>query len=174
MRRLVGLVMAMLGGIAAGAQPAAPPPKLTYAFTAEITLAPPVEYGVIEEKRRRFIAITGGIVRGPKLQGTVLGIGGDWQDIGAGGVTRLDTHYALRANDGTVIDTRNPGVRVASPEVTDKLARGVPVAPDQYYFGTTPRFDVAAGPHAWLSSRVFVGRGVRTPDRVMIDYYVVE
>jgi hypothetical protein len=38
---------------------------------------------------------------------------------------------------------------------------------------TTPRFVVADGPHDWLRRHAFVARGVRLPDRVLIDFYVV-
>jgi hypothetical protein len=45
-------------------RPDAPAPVLDYAFTARITLAPPVEVGG-SGGRRRFIAITGGTIAGP-------------------------------------------------------------------------------------------------------------
>jgi len=153
--------------------PTAPSPTLDHAFTARITVAPPVELGVVGAGQRRFIAITGGQVDGPLLRATVLPTGGDWQTIEPGGLTRVEAHYTLRAQDGTVIEITNPGVRTASEAVTDLLARGVPVDAAAYYFRTTPRFAVAAGPHEWLARHIFVGRGVRLPDAVLLDVYVV-
>jgi hypothetical protein len=73
-----------------------------------------------------------------------------------------------------VIGIENPGVRVASAEVTEKLAKGEPVDPDAYYFRGTPSFMVTDGPHAWLRRKVFVARGIRRPDHVVIDVYTVE
>jgi hypothetical protein len=35
-------------------------------------------------------------------------------------------------------------------------------------------FTVADGPHEWLRRTVFVGRGIRRPDHVVIDVYAVE
>ena len=153
--------------------PAAPAPTLEYVFTATVTLAPPVEQGTLDGGRKRFIAITGGKVEGPMLSGEVLPGGGDWQVIEPGGLTRVEARYFIKAADGTVIEITNPGVRVADPAVVERLARGEDVDPALYYFRTTPSFKVAAGPHDWLRRSAFVARGVRRPDRVQIDVYVV-
>ncbi|HEY0959555.1 MAG TPA: DUF3237 domain-containing protein [Novosphingobium sp.] len=153
--------------------PVAPAPLLEYAFTANVMVAPPVEMGQADGGRKRFIAITGGTLTGPRLSGEVLQGGGDWQVIETGGLARVEARYFLKASDGTVIEVTNPGVRVATAEVTDRLAKGEPVDPAEYYFRTTPSFKVAAGPHDWLRRNVFVARGVRRPDRVLIDFYVV-
>lgn len=166
---------AALAGLAgpAAAGPAAAPPGLDYAFTATVTVAPALEQGSVDGGRKRFIAITGGTVEGPLLSGEVLPGGGDWQVIEPGGLTRVEARYFLKARDGTVIEVTNPGVRVADPAVIDRLARGEEVDPSAYYFRTTPSFKVGPGAHDWLRRSVFVARGVRKPDRVLIDVYVV-
>lgn len=170
---MVGFAL-LLGSAATGqAAPAAPQPGLEYAFTATVLVAVPVEMGEADGGRKRFIAITGGGVEGPMLRGAVLPGGGDWQVIETGGLTRVEAHYFLKAADGTVIEVTNPGVRVADPAVIERLARGEEVDPSAYYFRTTPSFKVTAGAHDWLRRSVFVARGVRKPDRVMIDFYVV-
>ena len=156
-----------------GASPAAPQPTLEFAFTATVQVAPPVEQGTVDGGRRRFIAITGGTVAGPLLNGIVLAGGGDWQTILPGGLTKVEARYFLKATDGTVIEVTNPGVRTGSAEVIERLARGESVDPSAYYFRTTPRFDVPPGPHEWLRRHAFVARGIRRPDRVEIDFYVV-
>ena len=163
----------MMAPAAAQTGPAAPAPALEYAFSARVELAPPVEQGTVDGARLRFIPITGGTVTGPLLNGTVLAGGGDWQSILPGGLTRVEAHYFLRAADGTVIEVTNPGLRVATPEVTEQLAKGVPVDPSAYYFRTSPRFAVPAGAQGWMARSVFVARGVRRPDHVVIDFYVV-
>ena len=139
--------------------PSAPAPTLVHVFSVRATLAPPLEVGEADGGRRRFIAITGGTVDGPRLRGTVLAGGGDWQTIVPGGLTRVEARYFLKADDGTVIE---------------RLAKGEVVDPSLYYFRTTPAFKVKDGPHAWLQRAVFVARGIRNPDSVVIDYYMVE
>lgn len=163
--------------VAAPSQAAPAPeltPKLTYAFSMRIELLPPIEQGEIDGARQRFIPITGGTITGPRLTGTVLPGGGDWQQIHPGGLAVVHAKYHLKASDGTVIAIDNQGVRVASAEVTEKLAKGVDVDPAAYYFRTTPVFEVADGPHAWLRRATFVARGIRRPNHVMIDVYIVE
>ncbi len=159
---------------AASAGPSAPVPNLSYAFSIKATLLPPVEQGEIDGKRKRFIMITGGKVDGPKLKGEVLAGGGDWQAIGPDGRTEVWAKYSIKASDGTVIGLTNAGVRIGPKSVIDRLARGEEVDPSLYYFRTTAVFDVKAGPHAWLRDKVFVARGIRKPDHVVIDFYSVE
>ncbi|MFT4025309.1 MAG: DUF3237 domain-containing protein [Novosphingobium sp.] len=164
----------LLALMAAPAQAAAPAPTLAYAFSMRIELLPPIEQGEVDGARQRFIPITGGAITGPRLTGTVLPGGGDWQQIHPGGLAVVHARYHLKAADGTVIAIDNQGVRVASAEVTEQLAKGVDVDPAAYYFRTTPVFAVAEGPHAWLRRSTFVARGIRRPDHVMIDVYIVE
>jgi hypothetical protein len=130
--------------------------------------------GQADGGRKRFIAITGGSVDGPMLKGEVLAGGGDWQVIESEGLARVEARYFLKASDGTVIEVTNPGVRVASPEVTERLAKGEAVDPSEYYFRTTPSFKVRSGTFDWLRRNAFVARGVRKPDRVLIDFYRVK
>jgi hypothetical protein len=151
-----------------------PAPVLTHVFSLRGELAPPVEQGEIDGKRKRFIGVTGGTVYGPRLQGKVLPGGGDWQAIAPGGLTEVLARYSIQADDGTVIAVTNAGVRTATEEVIDRLARGVEVDPREYYFRTSPTFDVRAGPHDWLRRKLFVARGTRKPDHVVVDFYVVD
>lgn len=166
-----GLAAAAVLTLANG--PVALAPTLEYAFTATVTLAPPVEQGAIDGGRKRFIAITGGTVQGPLFHGKVMPGGGDWQTILPGGLTKVEARYFFKADDGTVIEVTNPGVRTGSAEVIERLAKGENVDPSAYYFRTTPRFDVAPGQHEWLRRHAFVARGIRRPDHVEIDFYVV-
>jgi hypothetical protein len=163
-----------LAATASAAQTVPVAPKLDYAFTVRVELAPPVEQGQIDGGRRRFVPITGGTISGPRLTGTVLSGGGDWQTIYPGGFTRIEARYFLKADDGTVIGIVNPGVRVATQEVSEKLARGERVDPGAYYFRSSPVFDPPPGKHGWLREKTFVGRGIRMPDHVLIEFYIVE
>lgn len=155
-------------------EPVGSPPTLTYAFTARIELAQPVERGEVADARRRFVPITGGLVAGPRFTGAVIPGGGDWQTIHRDGLTAVDAMYLLEAADGTIVGVRNAGVRVASREVTDRITRGEDVPPDSYYFRSAPAFDPPPGPHAWMREKVFVGRGIRRPDHVQIQFFIVD
>jgi Protein of unknown function (DUF3237) len=170
----IASVVALVGSIATAGNGEPQAPKLTLVFEASITLAPPIEQGVVDGKRARFIPITGGTIKGPKLNGVILAGGGDWQSIHPDGLTEIYARYSMKADDGTVIAITNPGVRVASPEVVARLAAGEDVDPSLYYFRTTPMFEVATGPHDWMRRSVFVARGIRKPDHVVIEVFEVE
>ncbi len=148
-------------------------PILTLMASIRINVGSPQEQGTIDGKRKRFIPITGGVMLGPRLKGEVLSGGGDWQAIHPDGLTEIFARYSLRTEDGVAIGITNPGVRVASPEVARRLAVGEEVPPSEYYFRSSPVFDVTEGAYAWLRRRVFVGRGIRKPDHVLLDIFDV-
>ena len=155
----------------AGAASAAP--GLFPVFTVKATVAPAIEHGVIDGKRKRFIPITGGTVSGAKLSGVVLAGGGDWQAIHDDGITEVLARYTLKADDGTVIGVTNPGLRVATPDIIARISAGENVDPSLYYFRTAPQFEVAKGKHDWLRRKLFVARGIRRPDHVVIEFFEV-
>jgi hypothetical protein len=68
---------------------------------------------------------------------------------------------------------QNKAIRVAAPEITARLIRGEPVDPAQVYFRCFPSFETSAAALAWINERLFVGTGVRRPDRVEISCFVV-
>lgn len=150
------------------------PASLSHAFSATIDVGEPIELGIIDGNRERYIPILGGTVFGPRLTGVVLSAGGDWQTVRADGRTELLARYFFQANDGGVIALTNPGMRVAEPDVIERLARGETVSSTQYYSGGTPQFRVAVGPHDWIRRRMFFSRGVRRPDSLTIDFYTIE
>ena len=68
---------------------------------------------------------------------------------------------------------RSRGLRAASPEVAERLARGVAVDPDEYYFRTHVRFTTSAPRLDWLNSILAVSTGRRDRDVVTIDVHEV-
>ena len=148
-------------------------PTLTFVFEVAATLATPQELGVVDGGRRRVIPVRGGIVSGPRLNGRVLAGGADWQTILPSGVTHLSARYTIEADDGSVIGVINDGVRRADPEVSERMAAGELVPPSEYYFRTTPRFEVGPGPHLWLTESVFVCAAERRPSDVLVRFYEV-
>lgn len=152
-----------------------PEPGLSFVFQAEVLLGAIQNLGTIDGIQRRIVPIVGGSVNGPRLTGAVLPGGADWQGIRAGdGLTRVSAKYWLRTEDGSVIGIENAGIRRAPAPVMDRLMAGETVAPDAYYFRTTPQFDVGNGPHQWLNESVFVGLGARLRDRVILRVFMVE
>src|SRR5687767_13807080 len=109
---------------------APPPPSLVFAFELRVKVADPVVIGEVPHGLRRIIAITGGTLRGPNINGIVVpNSGADWQVIQPDGFSELDTRYTLQTDKGELIYVQNVGVRHAPPEVMQKLNAGQVVDP---------------------------------------------
>jgi hypothetical protein len=146
-------------------------PTLEFQFEVCAMVGAAMELGETARGRRRIIPIERGIVTGPKLSGTVLPGGADWQLIRTDGVAEIEARYTIRAHDGALISVVNRGLRHGPPEVMRKLIAGERVDPAAYYFRTAPVFEVAAGPHDWLMRSLFLGVGIREPREVRIQVF---
>ena len=115
-----------------------------FAFEALVSIDAATKIGDTALGKRRFIGITGGTFKGPRIEGEVIAGGADWQTVRADGVTVIEAIYALKTADGAVIAVRNLGL--VSP--TEDGGR---------YVRTNPTFDAPQGPHDWLNKSIFVG-----------------
>jgi hypothetical protein len=159
--------------VSADEAPAAPP--LVFAFELRATVADPVVVGVVPHGLRRIVAITGGTIRGPMMQGVVVpNSGADWQLIQPDGFSELDTRYTLRTEQGQLVYVQNVGIRHAPPEVMKQLNAGKIVDPGLVYFRTVPKFETSAPELQWLTRSVFVGVGERSPHDVIVRFYRLE
>ena len=148
-------------------------PVLDFVFALSVAVAPALELGGTHLGRRRVIAITGGTVAGPRLNGVVLPGGADWQVIRPDGVAELEARYTLKADDGGLIGIVNRGLRHGPEAVMSRLLAGEAVDSGAYYFRCAPIFETAAPAHQWLTRTVFVASGARHPDRVEIEVFAV-
>jgi Protein of unknown function (DUF3237) len=111
-----------------------------YAFTITARIAGVTSAGDIGHGVRRIIPITGGEVRGERVNGKVLPSGADFQIIRPSGLIELEAKYAFQTNDGAVVYVDNKGIRFGPVELLEKLNRGEPVDPKLIYFRTLPKF----------------------------------
>jgi hypothetical protein len=149
-------------------------PKLVHVADLDVAVAPPIEVGETGVGERRVIAITGGAVSGPDLNGRILPGGADFQVIRPNGVTELVARYVIEAHDGALVYVENSGLRDGPPALLDRLRRGEPVDPAHIYFRTVPRFETASERLKFLTKRIFIGVGARHPDRVALTIWMVE
>ncbi len=148
-------------------------PELILLYNSVIHVGVPLEVGSSRYGRRRIVPITGGYFSGPRLRGTIVEGGADWQFVRQDGVMEIEARYTLKTDDGEFIYLANRGVRAASPEVAQQLLEGEEVSPSSYYFRSVPHFESGAGRYAWLNSIVAIGVGERRPDEVLISVYAV-
>ena len=148
-------------------------PTLTHVADLHVLIAPPIAVGETHEGLRRVIPITGGTIKGPNLNGTILSAGADFQLIRPGGYTTLEARYVIRLDDGALIYVVNTGVRFGPPAIMARIANGEIVNPADVYFRTTPRFETASPDHQWLTRPLFLATGARHPNHVEITVFEV-
>ena len=149
-------------------------PRLEPVFTAEARLAAPLQIGATFEGQRRIIPILDGRFEGPDMRGTFVETGAaDWQYTRADGVTQAEATYALRTDDGIIIQVENYGLRHGPSDVMLRLTAGEDVDPALYYFRTNPRFKAPAGRYEWLNRYIFVASGARYADSIRLWFFVV-
>lgn len=137
-------------------------PELEFVYEAEGSLGAPIPIGETPDGTRRIIPIfEGGRVEGPLIKGQLMGNAADWQLTRADGVTVADAIYALKTDDGAIIQIRNKGIRHGPPEVMQRLAAGEEVDPADYYFRTVPEFIAPAGKYDWMNRSIFICAGAR-------------
>jgi hypothetical protein len=152
-----------------------PKPGLEFMARFEVNLdAPVLELGQIGSVgKRRIIPITGGKFSGPRLSGTILNNGADWQLVSADGLAYLDTRYALKTNDGALIYIQTRGFRYGPADVMTEVAKGNPVDPNKYYFRVYIQFETGSAAYEWLNRAIGIGAGMRLRNAVIYDAYLV-
>jgi hypothetical protein len=171
MKCLLTPLLVLLFQTTTHAQPVAP--KLEFVCELKVELADPMVVGNTPRGLRRIIPIIGGTVSGPLFNGEILKGGSDWQFIRKDGVTELEAHYQFKTDDGIIIYIKNVGLRVATPEVAARMAKGEKVSKDDYYFRATPQFEAPEGKYYWMNNALFICTGERNPDSVLIQVWKV-
>lgn len=125
-------------------------PELEFVCQLDVTTGPSYAVGNTTKGFRNVVPITGGRFEGPRLRGSILPGGADYQLTDA--VTRhteLEAIYDIRTDDGCVIHVRNIGLIAA-----EAAAEG---QEPQVYFRAEPRFEAPADSrYAWLNNALYV------------------
>ena len=147
------------------------PPALLPLAHIECRVGALVSLGPAAYGERRYVPLTGGSVSGPELHGEIVAGGVDWQIQRADGVLDIAAHYVVRAYDGALIEVRSDGMRHGPPAVMQRLARGEPVAADEYWFRTAVRFDTGAPAWLHLNKVLAIASGRREAKLVVLDLW---
>ena len=141
--------------------------------TLRVEVGPVVSLGAGPYGERRVVAIVGGGVEGPDLNGVIVPGGADWQVARADGVLDIEAHYSLLLDDGARVEVTSSGLRHGPPDVLARLGRGGAVEPSEYFFRTFIRFQTGAPRLAMLNRTMAVAVGARRPDLVELTVYRV-
>ena len=148
-------------------------PTLDFFAELSVLVGVPQEVGHTQHGQRRLIPILGGEARGAGWTARVLPGGADYQLIVSPRLAELDARYVLETDGGDLIYVQNRALRAAEPEVTARLLRGDAVDPALVYFRCSPSFETASPALGWISERLFIGSGVRRPERVEMQFFTV-
>lgn len=138
------LSLLTLAATALAADPA--PPKLTYLYSANLTFAAPITIGSVPSGSRNLLTISGGTVKGPKINGTPpgspfktplppgctdvgtgkIGSGVDWGLTDSKGVFSPDALYTLHTDDNATVlvfeKGHAPNVQILFETASEKYA----------------------------------------------------
>ena len=149
-------------------------PGYEFIFSANANLADPIQFGETFEGSRRMIPILEGTFEGPDIRGTIVSTAAaDWQYNRPDGVTQAEATYAIKTDDGVIIQVNNYGLRFGPEAVMKRLAAGEEVDPAEYYFRTNPRFKAPIGRYDWLNKGIFVGTGARYASAIKLWFFKI-
>lgn len=149
-------------------------PSLSFLCDMELAVEEAHILGKTPVGNRRIIRVTGGKLRGKKLNADVIPEGDDWITVREDGTIIQDVRILLKTEDDVLLLMTYRGIRTGSKEVLKRLDEGEEVDPKEYYFRTAPIFETADPKYDWLNRRIFVSNGIRLSNGVNYSIYTVE
>jgi hypothetical protein len=137
--------------------------RTEHLLTLSLNIGSTYLLGAVNGGNRRIVSVPDGSFEGTRLNGIVEPGGVDWVLDKPDGSLNIDVRLVLRTDDSELIALRYTGIRHGPPEVLERVARGEPVDPADYYFRISPQFETGSTRYAWLNNIVAVGRGFRRP-----------
>ena len=151
MKKLIFLALLTAFAIKGSAQVEIPKetPQMEFVMQLKVTLDEAYSCGETQHGQRVVIPITGGNFEGPRIKGTILSGGADYQLVNKVlDRTELEAIYCIKTDDGVCIHIRNKGI-IAN----DKDEQGN----SSSYFKCSPLFEAPAdSKYAWLNNALFV------------------
>jgi hypothetical protein len=135
-----------------------------YEFTYRAQLKPPVDVGAGPFGDRQVFEVTEGTVEGERINGRVLGGGGEWFLVGPDGYGRIDVRIQLETGDGAHIYAQYFGLL----EMNEAVQGFITGASEEtgfgdQYFRTAPRLECGDPRYAWVNQTLFVAEGRGCP-----------
>lgn len=137
--------------------------RLVHEFTYHAACDASHEVGVGPFGMRQYYAMTEGKVTGPRVNGRLLGQGGDWMLLSPDGFMRMDVRIQIETNDAAVICAHYFG----PAEANAKLNKAVRECKETSFTDQSIRthwvLETGAPQYAWVNQAVFVGEGRLLP-----------
>ncbi|MFY9608936.1 MAG: DUF3237 domain-containing protein [Blastocatellia bacterium] len=140
-----------------------------FSFTALLEKMPEV-IGQLPEGMLINFYVTGGDIVGPKLNGKVRPVGGDWFTLRTDGVAIPDVRITFETSDGALIYVTYSGVMDLGADGYQKFLNQQ--LPATIPLRVTPRFHTASPAYQWLNRLQCIGIGQTDLGRLVINYDV--
>jgi hypothetical protein len=147
--------------------------RLEHLFSYNAFLTTEVIGPVAEGIRLNFY-VTSGEISGPKLQGKLHPVGGDWLTLRRDGVGTLDVRATFETTDGALIYTSYTGVVDLGEDGYEAFLRGE-MPPSGTLLHVVPRYQTSHENYQWLNRLQCLGIGQAFLERgeVRYDVYAV-
>jgi hypothetical protein len=124
--------------------------------------------------KRLISNVTGGQIVGNRLQGTIVGPGGDWALVGRDGFTRVDVRLTFKTVDRALIYVQFLGLVKLTPAIMSIAGGNTPTNLGGQYIFVNPRLETGDPRYSWVNQTVFIGEGRLLPGpRIEIHVYRV-
>lgn len=136
------------------------------------TLNPDMEIiGPTPEGLKMNVYITGGEVKGPKLQGKIRPVGADWYTLRTDGVGILNVRATIETDDGALIYVTYRGVSDGGEGSYESFLKGeLPESGAPIH--SSPIFSTSHPDYLWLNRILCLGIGQAFLDRMEVEYDV--
>ncbi len=139
--------------------------KLIYEFTYHAAFSFPHEVGVGPYGHRQYYEMTEGALKGPRLNGRLLGSGSDWMLVGPDGFMRMDVRIQIETNDRTVICAHYFGPAEANQKLAQAIASSTSTEFSDQLIRSHWLLETGDPRYAWVNQAVFVGESRLLPVR---------
>ena len=140
-------------------------------FRYEARFGEPEMIGSVAGNLKVIWPVTGGEVKGDRLNGAIRAIGGDWMTLHTDGVSEYDARFAIRTHDGALISVHGAGRCDLGPDGFMRMATGQPLGLKPVVHASY-RFEAAREEYLWLNRDQFVGVGEVLLDEMTAIYRV--
>jgi uncharacterized protein DUF3237 len=155
-------------------QPARQPFSYTMELLTRVTaplVRPPVMIGETDQGLRiAFQLAKGGRVRGPRLNGSILHVGGDWMLIRRDGIGLPGARILIETDDGGLVMGEYGGVVDFGLDGHELLMTGR--GPKEAAVQMTPRFVTSVASLDWLNRLQCIALGRVTMSTLLVEYDV--
>ncbi|GAB1729391.1 hypothetical protein NU195Hw_g4343t1 [Hortaea werneckii] len=153
-----------------------PVPSLQFLFHLECDMEDFHHIGQGPFGNRSTVIFKGGRFEGPRMRGTILPGGGDWeivQDHDDIQTAHLNTRYNLQTHDGAIIYIQTTGTRTGKRSVLEKLGEDKSITPDQFRMRLNLTLETGDPRYSWVNDGVFIASSGRSGTQVIYDAYQV-